>query len=355
MISKYSFLPITTRLRSKLLGPVPIRSLATSKVELAPADECPALPVISLGDEFDRIRRVVPLSTIEDQREWITRARTRHGPTLAYRFENAVLADHTVYVPGGGYEVARSGNKRAILPGKYEEYDGAQLCTYAASNLFFGHWLRDALAMELLAEQRGLVALSYAKRPWIHEPGYREMVNLPGTAVSFASVRDLWIVDDSGLNKEWRGRFRELRTRVRRTASNGGPTHVFLSRGRSGAARELLNSATITDALVNRGFTVVEPEALSPFEIVHSLASAKVVISVEGSALNHVQYALPENSAIIAIQPPEQFNAFHKILADFNNLRFGYVVADPASEGSFVLEPERLLRTLDLVEDAVRN
>ena len=354
MISKYSFLPITTRLRSRFLGTAPIRSLATSKVELAPADECPALPVISLRNEFDRVRRVAPLSTIEDQHEWITCARTRHGPTLAYRFENAVLADHTVYVPGG-YEVAKSGDKRAILPGKHEEYDEAQLCTYAASNLFFGHWLRDALAMELLAEQRGLVALSYAKRPWIHEPGYREMVNLPGAPVSFASVRDLWIVDDRGLNKEWRGRFRELRTRVRRTASNGGPTHVFLSRGKSGAARELLNSASITDSLVNRGFSIVEPEMLSPFEIVHSLASAKVVISVEGSALNHVQYALPENSAIIAIQPPEQFNAFHKILADFNNLRFGYVVAAPASEGSFVLEPERLLRTLDLVEAAVRG
>jgi capsular polysaccharide biosynthesis protein len=352
MISKYSFLPIAARLRGKLVGPVPIRSLATSKVELTPPDEFPALPVISLRNEFDRVRGVGPLSTIEGQHEWITCARTRHGPTLAYRFENAVLADHTVYVPGG-YEVARSGDKRVILPRKHEEYDQAQLCTYAASNIFFGHWLRDALTMELLAEQRGLAALSYAKEPWMHESGYREMVNLPGRAVSFASVRDLWIIDDRGLNEEWRARFRELRTRVLRAVSNGGPTHVFLSRGRSGAPRELLNSSEIANMLVNRGFTVIEPEALSPFEIAHSLASAKVVISVEGSALNHVQFALPENSAIIAIQPPERFNAFHKILADFSNLRFGYVVADSASEGAFVLEPRRLLRTLDLVEEAI--
>jgi hypothetical protein len=352
MISKYALLPLVARLRGKFGFAKAIRSAAAEVVELASADESPALPVISLPNEFERVVDAAPLSTIESQHELVTATRTKHGPTIAYRFQDAVLADHTLYA-AGGYEVSRRGDKRPILGGTYEEYEQGQLCTYAASNIYFGHWLRDALAMELLAEQRGLVPLSYLRKPWIHEPGYRQLMNLSGRPVSFALVRQLWVIDDLGLNRSWIGRFRELRRRVRSAVDQGGPSRVFLSRGERGSARELINQAAIIELLVERGFTVVEPEELQPSAIAHLLASARVVVSVEGSALNHAQYAVPESAVLLVIQPPQRFNAFHKVLADFNNVRFSYVVADPADNG-FTLPPERLLRTLDLVEAAMR-
>ncbi len=319
---------------------------------MASADESPALPVISLPNEFERVVDAAPLSTIESQHQLVTATRTKHGPTIAYRFQDAVLADHTLYA-SGGYEVSRRGGKRPLLTGRFEEYDRGQLCTYAASNIYFGHWLRDALAMELLAEQRGLAPLSYLREPWLHEPGYRQLMNLPGRPVSYALVRQLWVLDDLGLNKSWIERFKELRRRVRSSADEGGPSRVFLSRGGRGTARELINEAAIIQLLAERGFSIVEPEDLQPSTIAHLLASAQVVVSVEGSALNHAQYAVPESAALLVIQPPQRFNAFHKVLADFNNVRFSYVVADPADNG-FTLSPERLLRTLDLVEAAIR-
>jgi hypothetical protein len=352
MISKYMFLPLVARLSAKLGRSRMIRHAAVEIIEVAPADESPALPVISLPNEFERVLGAAPLSTIESQHQLVTATRTKHGPTIAYRFQDAVLADHTLYA-AGGYEVSRRGDKRPLLTGICEEYDQGQLCTYAASNIYFGHWLRDALALELLAEQRGLVPLSYLREPWIHEPGYRQLMNLPGRPVSFALVRQLWVMDDLGLNRSWIRRFGELRRRVRSAVIDGGPSRVFLSRGGRGTARELVNQAAIIEALVGLGFTVVEPEELQPATIAHLLASAKVVVSVEGSALNHAQYAVPESAALLVIQPPQRFNAFHKVLADFNNVRFSYVVADPTDDG-FTLSLDRLLRTLDLVETAIR-
>jgi hypothetical protein len=351
MLTKFSLLPLTGRLRARLSRAQPIWSRAAEKIELAPADESLGFPVIALPDEFERIIDVNPLSTFAREQEYIAAPRINHGPTIGYRFENAILADNTLYA-SGLLEVARSGNKRAVLVGPYDEYDEAQLCAHSPSNIYFGHWLRDAMAMELLADLRGLKGLSYVRKPWLHEPGYREIMNLPGLPVSFALVRSLWTIDDRGLNAAWIQRFRELRRRVRNAAAGGGPTRVFLARGRSGESRELLNAPAVSEALMARGFVSIEPEALSPIQIVNSLASAKIVVSVEGSALNHAQFALPSNAAILVIQPPNRFTAFHKQLADFSGIRFGYVVADTALDG-FTLAPDRLLRTLDLIEAAL--
>jgi hypothetical protein len=351
MLSRFSLLPLTSRFRAKLRGAQPIWSRAAEKIQVAPADESVCLSVIALPGEFERIIDVNPLSTLAREQKYIAAPRISQGPTIGYRFKNAVLADNTLYA-SGLLEVARSGNKRPFLVGPYDEYEEAQLCAHSPSNIYFGHWLRDALAMELLALQRGLIGLSYVREPWLHEPGYREIMELPGHPVSFALVRSLWTIDDRGLNASWRKRFSELRSRVRHAATGGGPSRVFLARGRRGVSRELINAAAISETLFARGFVPIEPEALTPIQIVNSLASAKIVVTVEGSALNHAQFALPSNAAILVIQPPKRFTAFHKQLADFSGIRFGYVVGDPAV-GGFTLTPDRLLRTLDLVEAAI--
>jgi hypothetical protein len=351
VFSKYSLLPITARIRRAFGHSLVVADEAAETVVLSPADESPTLPAISLPGEFDRVIGVEPNSTFERERQYLTAPRLPHGSTIAYRLKHALLADHTLY-SRGRLVIYRGVKKNKLLLGQYREFDEAQLCTYAPSNIYFGHWLRDALAMELLAEQRNLAALSFEREPWIHEPGYRELMKLSGAPVSFAQVRNLWVIDDRGLNAGWIARFRELRRRIRATVNTRGPSHVFLARGKRGTLRELTNAALLTELLIARGFEIIEPELLSPREIARALASARIVVTVEGSALNHAHYAIPHHSGILVIQPPDRFNAFHKILMDFNGVRFGYVVGEKAT-GGFVVEPDRLLRSLDLLETAL--
>ena len=281
MLSRYSLLPLTSRLRAKLSGTQAIWSGAAEKIQLAPADESSGFPVICLPNELDRVIDVAPLSTFALERSYVAEAPISQGPTIGYRFENAILADNTLYA-AGRFEVARAGEKRSFWGNTMST---AQLCAHSPSNIYFGHWLRDALAMELLAEQRGLKGLSYVRKPWLHEPGYREIMKLPARPMAFARVRNLWSVDDRGLNASWIKRFRELRARVRKAAAGGGPARVFLARGRGGESRELVNAPAIYEVLAARGFVSrSRPESLSPQQIVNTLSAAKIAISVEGSA-----------------------------------------------------------------------
>jgi hypothetical protein len=351
MLSRYSLLPLTARIRGRADLAQRMKDIAAERIELYPADQSRAPPAVALPGEFDRVVRVEPSSTLTQQRSYTEDTAFSHGATAAYRIGDVILADHTLY-SSGAYETFRSGGKRVVLTGPYDEFSEAQLCTYASSSIYFGNWLREALTLELLAEQRGLTPLSFKKAPWMHEPGYRKMMSRQVTQTSFARVGRLWVIDDRGLNAGWVKRFQELRTRVRAAVNSRGPTHVFLARGKRGSPRELLNAQAISDLLVARGFVVIEPELLSPQEIVDALGSARIVITVEGSAINHAHYTVPEGSGILVIEPPDRFNAFHRVLTSFNAIRFGYVVGEPAV-GGFSLQPDRLLKTLDCLETSL--
>ncbi|WP_118857254.1 glycosyltransferase 61 family protein [Sphingomonas mesophila] len=348
-----SIAPLTSRLRSRISGENDIFARADQTVELSPNGTNRAIVPLSLPGEFDLISEALTKGTLGLQRQWLYGERTEHGPTLAFRYDDAILADNTVYAGGRHWICRPHGHKRALVIDDYDEIENAQLCTHIACNIFFGHWIRDAMCMELLAHERGLVPLSFTYEPWMHQAGYRTLFALPGFTTSTARVRNLWIVDDRGLNSGWSRRFLELRDRLRATTSSGGPSHVFLARGRRGANRSLINEGQIKGHLEQNGFAVIHPEEMDPTEIAHSLASARIAVSQEGSHLNHAQFALPKGAALVVIEPPHGANFFHKLLTDVSGVRFAYVVAQERENG-FELAPERLMRTLDLVDCALR-
>lgn len=322
---------------------------ADEVVELAPPSIEPSFEAISLPGELDRATGAI--GDLARQHKVLTPGEIRFGPTLSYRYSQALLADETIYVRGLHY-VCGSGRKRPVIFDRHDSFDEAQLCNHPATRIFFGHWVRDAMCLELLARERGMVPLSFKSKAWLHEPAYRRIFELPETSTSLARVERLWITDDRELNGSWGKRFRELRSRVRSVAGKDGPSHVFLSRGSAGSARDIQNRREIEALLAGRGFTVIEPEFMAADEIIRALRSARILVSGEGSNLIHAQLALPESSAMVVIQPPTQFNAHHKSVADIVGLRFGFVVGEAAGRG-FTVDPSRLMRTIDLAENVI--
>ncbi|GAA4722796.1 glycosyltransferase family 61 protein [Sphingomonas lutea] len=321
----------------------------TEKEVLHPGETIDVSPAITLDGEMARVLGTGPWTTVEQELSE-SKARTHvHGPTVAYRLCDALIADGTVYaknvrLPWG---VA---DRRAILFDEGSHLANAQLCVSAASSTFFGHWMRDGLCLEQLAHERDLVPVSFARTPWLHEPGYRELADLSGAPVLVARASSLWVVDDRGLNGEWARRFRLVRERIRSKVTMGDADRVYLARGSLGAARTLVNEHEITAELARAGFTIVEPEKLSPRALVQALGRARIVVSFEGSHLNHAQFSMPERAALVVIQPATRFYMFHKALTDILSGKFGYVVAEPCGSG-FKLSTSRLRRTLDLVEN----
>ena len=271
----------------------------------------------------------------------------RHGPTIAYRIDNAVLGDGTLYY-NGGYDVLRSKSSRPLLPRDSDAFAEMQLCTNHVVDRYFGHWLIDGQLLELLAEQLSRPGLALHGVPWLHEPGYRELSGLSITRSGHARIDRLWVIDDRGLNDSLVSRLMELRRRVRSAGGRNSAKRVILARGSLGAKRNLVNSVEVHEALGLLGFEIVNPEAEAPRTIVEKLSAAEFAVAVEGSAANHCWPAMPVGSTFLAIQPPTRFNAHGKMRADAIGMNWAYVVADPHPDG-FFLPVDRLLRTIDEV------
>jgi hypothetical protein len=342
-MSMNSMLPITARVFSKLFANADVFDRASETIELEPAVDRDQNAAISLPDEFDRVSAIIESSTLDLELARLRRGSRRHAATIAYRLDHAVLAEGSLYF-NGGYKVLRAGSK-ALLPRRREHFQEMALCTDYVIERYFGHWLIDGLALEVLADQMSLRSLILTRKPWLHEQDYRQMSGLEANQTNHAVIERLWVVDDRGINNSRISRFKKLRERIRPAGSQTGK-RIWLGRGKLGAARNLVNSTELCEVLQRLGFEMIEAEHESAGNIVKKLASAEIVITIEGSAQSHCSYALPTGSTLLIIQPPARFNASSKDRADAVGFNWAYVVADPRPNG-FHLPVDRLMRTLE--------
>ena len=129
-----------------------------------------------------------------------------------------------------------------------------------------------------------------------------------------------------------------------------GSDRVYVSRGKTGAPREIANETEMEAALAREGFITLHPELETPKTIVKVLSAARIVVLMEGSAQNHVHLSLPAGAALVTIQPSIHFNGFSKLCSDVSGIKFAFVVADRHNEDSNV-NITRLLKTIELVAD----
>ena len=276
-------LPLTARVRAKALGKSPLSARASDVVEISPAENRSQPAAIALPGEFDRVLSVQEDTSIAAELDRLRPRERLHAATIAYRLDDVVFGDGTLYY-GRGYDVIRSRTGRLLLPHNAEVLTELQLCTNYVIDRYFGHWLIDGLCLELLAEQRSLPALTTARTPWLHEPGYREISGLNTLRSRNARVERLWVIDDRGINHSWISRIEQLRDRSAFGAIAKWRLSVScLPRGVLGTKRNLVNSIEVHEALMRLGFDIINPENEEVHCIVEKLSTAEIAIAVEGS------------------------------------------------------------------------
>lgn len=348
-------LPVVARLRGRLWGNPALSTKASEIIELAPAVDREQRAAIALPGEFARVIGVQEETTFGIELLRLREGRSRHGPTIAYRIDNAVLRGGTLYF-GGGYQVIHRAKERLPRHSNQDHFLEMQLCSNYVIEHYFGHWVTDGLVLELLAAQQSLRGLKLAGTSWLHEAAYRELCHLDVERSDNARVDRLWVIDDRGINDGWISRIEELRRRVQSKIRRHGTKLVMLTRGSLGVPRNLVNSDELYEALDRLGFEIIDPESETALSMVEKLSRAEMAIGVEGSAQNHCWLAMPARSTFVAIQPPTRFNLHGKMRADAIGINYAFVVADPYPNG-FYLPVERLLRTIDEVTrvTAARN
>lgn len=345
-----SLRPLTARAIARLRRHPPFHDDAAETVELCEQGVQELEPAIFLPGEVERIRKPDEFSSMELQHERITARTLRTLPTLSYRLKDVFLHDGALLTSRNALALRRQSRRPLIGPIDFEA-DEAMLVSNHVIEHFFGHWLRDGLALEQLAQDQRIQAVAPRRPAWLHEPGYRQRLPWPAPIMtSAARFKSLWLIDDRGLSAHRADRMRRLKMQIAANAAPAQSRRIFMRRGSAGSARALVNEQAVIDHLTTQGFTILSPEACQPAEICTALANAEIVVSVEGSALNHANLAMPSNATLLVIQPPNRFNAYARTVCGLFGQRYAFVVGEPVGEISFSLEPERLQRTIDLVD-----
>ncbi len=223
----------------------------------------------------------------------------------------------------------------------------ANLVSTASGTEFFGCLLLDDFPLELLSEDPSL-NVSLLAKPSGHEAGYRELLGLvPKVTVQRTRVREMtWFIDPA-YNESKSARYRALRANLRQHV---GPSacsgRLYIRRGLAGQRRVMENEAELEAVLLQHGFTVIDPMKLSALEIARLSLDAKVVVSIEGSQISHAQFSMADEASLIVIQPPDRFCMQYKEFTDALDMRFGFVVGTPGTEG-FRVDIDELLRLVD--------
>lgn len=342
-----SLRPLSARLRARI-RPTDLMAQATQIVELSPAIVSRRPPAISLAGEFDRAEGY--FAGREKEYGRVAGGDDRaEGATIAYALRDALVAHGVVYT-GGASQIFRREGPRLLLTGRPEEREAGLLTASPITELFFGDWLVETPGLCLLAAEMKLPAVTFAKKPWLHEAGYLKLLDMAPEPIGHARFETLWMVDDRGTNDGRAARFRELRRRVRDKVLGGaGGGRIYLARGNTGQARHMVNVVDVEAHLTTAGFEIVHPERETAQALARKLASAKIVVTVEGSAQVHALLAMPQEGRLVVLQPPDRFTAPGKDMADMAGMRYAFMVGEAVSDG-FMIDLDRLSQTIELAE-----
>lgn len=326
--------------------------------ELHPGETITGNPCIALPGQYERIETCAFGIDIAREVAQLQGAPRKIGPTLRYTLEDVIISGATIYGRGRRkifnlqVPLSRSEGRGSSRP-RWEEYEKAALRSSYVGCHFFGHWLGDDCATDLLAREYG-TPMSMPTPAWPDQAGYLAVFGQHSVSPARARIGRLILFDDITQNAHKAARFRSLRALVARgrTASASGRI-VYLMRGAGGKQRLLANEPEITDALSRRGVSIVKAETLGVPELISSLLGARMVIGVEGSQLCHAIFTLRDEGGLLVIQPPNRFFNSNMDWARALNMRYGLVVGE-GCEAGFHLPVSDLLRTIDLMDAALK-
>jgi hypothetical protein len=346
--------PHLNYIRRNLFGNIPLTAIADRQEVLCSEETIHAQPAIFLPEQIDRITGTDTGSTVELELSIVTSEILRPSPTIAYHIKNAMLVDGSIYQ--GRFKTfiaARSFYRSPPAQSQPHRFKTVGLASSHLGSRYFGHWLIDDCTQYRLAEQYGHPLCLRGPVFPAHRKIYENYLGQDWTPVDRAWIDDLVVYQDfywgaaqDGLRSAQTNAMREM-TRAH-LPSAGAQALIYLKRGASGAYRHIQNEDELITELSERGFTVVDVTSSSLEQILAILASAKVVVSLEGSQATHCAYSMPDRSGLILLQPPDRFLSFHRGWTASAGMRFGFVVGSSVESG-YSFSPSEVLQTVELM------
>ncbi|HUR29751.1 MAG TPA: glycosyltransferase family 61 protein [Planctomycetota bacterium] len=316
-----------------------LEQAAVRKDVLCPSELRMVMPPRLSNEHAARVRRCALDEPVEGTLAKLLSPVQYDMPTVAYRLHAAMLDGKFLYSGMFKHDLARCD---PVQGSDFEWMETAVLTSTFAGTQWFGHFLHDELPSQLAAEMLAPL-IGHARAPYLQEPGYRELFDLPRpSTVRRAFVEECILLHDVGLNSHKRARLDRMRERARR--SGGGPQRIYFQR-RDGHSRTLVNEERLVERLVTEGFTVVTPGDLDVKTLAQVCGAARIVVGVDGSHLYAPLLLLPPRAEVLVIMPPLRLATAGLQIAqamDFNVSLFVAEVA--ATKETFSVQEDEFLR-----------
>jgi hypothetical protein len=347
-------IPHVNYVRRNLFGNIPLSTIAYRQEVLCRKERINAPLAVFLPGQIDRITGTDLGSTIELELSIVTSEILRPSPTIAYHIRNAILVDGSIYQGRfKSFIAARSFYRSPPADSEPLRLKTVALASSHLGSRYFGHWLIDDCTQYRLAEQYGAPLCLRGPVFPEHQKIYQTYLGQDWKPIDRAWIDNLIVYQDfywgTPQDSLRSAQVNAMRKRARaHLPSKGEPTLVYLRRGATGAYRPVQNEEELLDALSRHGFMVIDVSSSSLEQILAILASAKVVVSLEGSQATHCAYSMPDRSGLILLQPPDRFLSFHRGWTASAGIRFGFVVGS-SEENGYSFSPSEVLQTVELM------
>jgi capsular polysaccharide biosynthesis protein len=329
---------------------ISMEDLAIRTWTICPAETPTLPPAIHPDGALEKIRGISPWRRREQEQLMVSGGPYQYIASTARLIPNVDIVDSYFYAGPAAAQIGYQ-PERLLRPtnAPHHHLKQANLVTTWGTSHFFGPLLLDDFLLELNGDNPA-ENIRMITKPYGHEQQYRAMLGLTESTLQLNAHVDRLITYEEPANNSHKAQgYRTLRARMRQHlgvhAARNLPG-VYLKRGTTGESRILTNEAEVEKLMLQLGFDIVEPAKLGAEEIARRTLDARIVVSVEGSHLSHTLFSMANNAAFLVIQPPDRFAMVYKEFTDCLDMRFAFIVADPA-EGGFTANLSELQDTLD--------
>ena len=334
----------------RLFGGVSLHEAAYRKEVLYPEELIRLRQSIFLPGQLDRITGTVAESTIALEISTATSETATPAPTIAYHIKDVSLFDGSIY--RGRFKSFIAARSVYESPSPPRRLKTVGLASSQLGSKYFAHWLIDDCIQYHMADNHGQ-PLCLRGAIYSDQKMYQSYLEQDWTPIDRAWIDHLIVYQDyywrTAQDRLRGAQIRTLRGRARSHLPSESNGHLlYLRRGKTGSRRMIQHEEDLLDVLKKYGFIILDVESNNLKHLLAKLASARIVVSMEGSHVAHCVYTVPDNSGLIILQPSDRFVGFHRGWSESAGVRFGFVVGTLGEEG-YLFSSSEVLRTVDLM------
>lgn len=335
--------PLTAPVLQRLIGP----GRPDTQV-LQPAETVSVRPPACLDGMLDRVTGTDENSTLAYHMSVAQETVVTHAPVIRQVWRNALvrrrgfasLRRHERYGPGFGL---------GDLVGPLTHVPVLRYAHGWVSWKYFGHWLTDAIPSALIEPDTGALWMPHDPS-WTHCPGYLQALSLSALPDRPVVADELITYQDFGQGSHKARRYSLIRDQLQARFGSPGETAVYIRRGRTGAPRWIANEDALVDALRARNWQVIDVAGTSVEAMQHALCPATVVVSIDGSHLDHAHLSLRPKARMVVLVPQDRFTLRQVGLSRAHDVAPGVVVLKGSTEAGYHADLDEILRTVDLAQ-----